>query len=358
MKQPHLHSIDTLRGLGALVVVLYHSGKMFAAPTLAAHGYLMVDFFFVLSGFVMTYSYEGRIKGGETFRDFAFSRFARLYPLYLFTLILGALSLAYVISEKHLWAQSGGAFWAAFGVNALTLPYFETTRLVGGGPVFPFALQAWAVFWEFVIAFAFYFWVKNGARFAVLLWLIFAGLLYFVAMPTMRIDLGWKGDGFIIGGLRAFVGLFGGYISAKTIKTWFDANDKARSIGLMSIAWLVIAATFYHGVWVKSDNPYFELAMIYFGFPLLVGTICHSKIWILNNQIINFFGKISYSLYLMHIFLLGLGLKYLKATGTEASLGIGLVWLGIVIFLSYLVHRFVEVPARTILTAKYNSRGS
>ena len=346
MKQPHLHSIDTLRGLGAVIIVLYHSGKMFAAPTLAAHGYLLVDFFFVLSGFVMTYSYEGRVNGGETFRDFAFSRFARLYPLYLFTLILGACSLAYVISEKHLWGQTGGAFWAAFGVNALTLPYFETTSLVGGGPVFPFALQAWAVFWEFIVAFAFYFWVKYGARFAVLLWLIFAVLLYVVAMPTMRIDGGWKGDGFIIGGLRAFVGLYGGYLSAKIIKNWYDANDKARSVALMTIAWLIIGGSFYQGVWVKDDNPYIELALIYFGFPFLVGTICHSKIWILNNPIANFFAKISYSLYLMHIFLLGLGLKYLKVTGTEASLGLGLVWLAIVIALSYLAHILIEIPSR------------
>lgn len=351
MKQPHLHSIDTLRGLGALIIVLYHSGKMFAAPTLAAHGYLLVDFFFVLSGFVMTYSYEGRVKSGESFADFAFSRFARLYPLYLFTLILGACSLGLVISEKLLWGQSGSAFWAAFGVNALTLPYFETTRLVGGGPVFPFALQAWAVFWEFIVAFAFYFWVKYGARFAVLLWLIFAVLLYVVAMPTMRIDGGWKGDGFIIGGLRAFVGLFGGYLSAKIVRNWYDENNRWQSFTLMSLAWLIIGAGFYQGVWTKTDNPYFELALIYFGFPFLVGTICHSKIWILNNPVAKFFAKISYSLYLMHIFLLGLGLKFVKATSSETSLGLGLVWLAIVIGLSYLVHIMIELPARQKLIA-------
>jgi hypothetical protein len=53
----------------------------------------------------------------------------------------------------------------------------------------------------------------------------------------------------------------------------------------------------------------------------------------------------------MHIFLLGLGLKYLKATGTEASLGLGLVWLTIVIGLSYAVHIVIEIPARQKLIA-------
>lgn len=353
MKPAHLHSIDTLRGLGALIICFYHAWKMFAIPEFAKHGYMVVDFFFVLSGFVMTYSYEGRIQNGESFKDFAFARFSRLYPVYLLCLLIGAANMAYGITKLNLWHNAGGQFFGALGLNLLILPSFATAKLVAGGPLFAFGLQAWAVFWEFVVSFAFYFWIRTGAKFSYILWAIFAIALFISTQGLTRVVGGWDTWGFVQGGLRAFVGLFGGYISAKTIKTWYDGKN---ALPLFTIAWALIGLSFWHIFISVPDNIYFEYFMVYLGFPILVGTICHSKTPILNNPIASTLGKISYSLYLLHMFMLSFGVKTLRALHIKASLGTGIIWMIAVLIIAYVFWRFVEIPARNALVSIYKGK--
>ncbi|SFR09506.1 acyltransferase family protein [Poseidonocella sedimentorum] len=81
--------LDSFRGIAALLVVWFHSP--FAAgprPALIASAELCVDFFFVLSGFVLMHAYGARIAAGMSFRRFALLRLARLWPLHLFMLAL------------------------------------------------------------------------------------------------------------------------------------------------------------------------------------------------------------------------------------------------------------------------------
>src|ERR1700737_2363832 len=81
-------ALDSLRGLSALMVVLYHanfSSFLYNLPIIR-HSYLFVDFFFVLSGFIMYYNY-GSLTDTASFRQFIGMRFFRLYPLH-FTLLM------------------------------------------------------------------------------------------------------------------------------------------------------------------------------------------------------------------------------------------------------------------------------
>src|SRR5688500_10583763 len=83
-------SLEAFRGLAAIMVVLYHS-RFYAENSYVAfvrHSDIFVDFFFVLSGFVMAYSYMDKIGHNISFRKFILLRFGRLYPLHLFTLFL------------------------------------------------------------------------------------------------------------------------------------------------------------------------------------------------------------------------------------------------------------------------------
>ena len=63
--KPHYDILDGLRGVAALMVILYHVFECFDWTPLP-HGYLAVDFFFVLSGFVIGYAYDGRWREGLT----------------------------------------------------------------------------------------------------------------------------------------------------------------------------------------------------------------------------------------------------------------------------------------------------
>ena len=94
------YALDTLRGLAALLVAIYHFGvwhhKEFDypplwnwAPILYTHGWIMVDLFFCLSGFIFFWKYSKAIyEKSINFYKFIFLRFTRLYPLHLTTLII------------------------------------------------------------------------------------------------------------------------------------------------------------------------------------------------------------------------------------------------------------------------------
>ena len=95
--KPHYELLDGLRGVAALVVILYHifEGYAFASngtiDTLN-HGYLAVDFFFILSGFVIGYAYDDRWGKGLTMKNFFKRRLIRLHPMVIMGAVLGAIT--------------------------------------------------------------------------------------------------------------------------------------------------------------------------------------------------------------------------------------------------------------------------
>src|ERR1051326_813364 len=88
--------LTSLRGIAAMVVVFYHFGPFYsrnfsieAHTLIISRGYLWVDFFFLLSGFVLCHVYaEDFLQGRVRFREFLGKRIARIYPLHLFCLLV------------------------------------------------------------------------------------------------------------------------------------------------------------------------------------------------------------------------------------------------------------------------------
>ena len=96
--KPHYALLDGLRGVAALLVVWYHifEGYQFAGgkPIIdfANHGYLAVDFFFILSGFVVGYAYDSRWGKTLTLGGFFKRRIIRLHPMVIMGAVIGAVS--------------------------------------------------------------------------------------------------------------------------------------------------------------------------------------------------------------------------------------------------------------------------
>jgi len=87
---PRIHKLDGLRGLFALFVVLFHfnvnnAPAAFVNNFFVRESFIFVDFFFILSGFVITITYNERINSGKSFLQFLKKRFIRLYPMLLFS---------------------------------------------------------------------------------------------------------------------------------------------------------------------------------------------------------------------------------------------------------------------------------
>lgn len=89
----NLTQLTSLRFFAAVYVLAYHSVGIDGAPHLIANfvknGYLGVSFFFLLSGFILTHSYFGKMSDRHEVRRFAIARFARIYPVYLLALVVG-----------------------------------------------------------------------------------------------------------------------------------------------------------------------------------------------------------------------------------------------------------------------------
>ena len=96
--KPHYELLDGLRGVAALLVVFYHifEGFSFAGGgtliTVINHGYLAVDFFFILSGFVIGYAYDDRWKKNLTLKGFFKRRLIRLHPMIIMGAIIGCIA--------------------------------------------------------------------------------------------------------------------------------------------------------------------------------------------------------------------------------------------------------------------------
>ena len=90
--KPRYEILDGLRGVAAMIVVAFHLLETYSkgpAYQVLNHGYLAVDFFFVLSGFVIGYAYDDR-WGRMTYRDFFKRRLIRLHPMVVMGMLIGA----------------------------------------------------------------------------------------------------------------------------------------------------------------------------------------------------------------------------------------------------------------------------
>ncbi|MEO6395122.1 MAG: acyltransferase family protein [Devosia sp.] len=110
----HFLALDGLRGVAALIVVQRH-GYFFLGGDMLPAGYLAVDFFFLLSGFVLAHAYDGRLRTTMSPLGFMRARLVRLYPLYLLGLVL-CLPLALTTSDHApAWFAAGLLFSPIFG---------------------------------------------------------------------------------------------------------------------------------------------------------------------------------------------------------------------------------------------------
>ena len=87
-KSREIRALTGLRGIAALYVVFFHANGLHAFPSVVrpfvSHGYMAVDLFFILSGFVMAMTYGGLFENGfnfNNFKTFLLLRLARIYPL-------------------------------------------------------------------------------------------------------------------------------------------------------------------------------------------------------------------------------------------------------------------------------------
>lgn len=147
----HYATLDGLRGLAAVSVLLFHLGHWLGIHGLAANARLSVDLFFCLSGYVLPLAYQPRFERGLTFGCFAWLRIVRLWPMIAAGTLISA---SYLLMHKLLLHDSaipGTELAIAAALGLLNLPMPNAANAIGGPQVFPLNGPQYTLFLELVV---------------------------------------------------------------------------------------------------------------------------------------------------------------------------------------------------------------
>ena len=151
--KPHYDILDGLRGVAALLVVVFHLCEAHATShfdQLLNHGYLAVDFFFILSGFVIGYAYDDRWKK-MTVTEFLKRRLIRLHPMVVIGAVIGAVMFYFQgCSVWDVTKVTVPMLLAATLMNACLIPASPGTEIRGLGEMYPLNGPSWSLFFEYI----------------------------------------------------------------------------------------------------------------------------------------------------------------------------------------------------------------
>jgi peptidoglycan/LPS O-acetylase OafA/YrhL len=139
-------TLNAMRGVAALAVVMFHGVGLFGAIT--PRGYLAVDLFFVLSGFVIGHAYDERLAKGLSGADFIKLRLIRFWPLFALGLSIGLIREALLVAAHNAHAMRPSTLAPAFFLELLFLPLPLAQR---DFDLFPVNIPSWSLFLELLV---------------------------------------------------------------------------------------------------------------------------------------------------------------------------------------------------------------
>jgi peptidoglycan/LPS O-acetylase OafA/YrhL len=347
MSEPReVRSLNTLRGLAALMVAAFHAPMLFGVKAWLPHAYLAVDLFFVLSGFVMAHVYGGRIAEGLSFPRFAQLRLARLYPLYAVATLAGFAVL--MLKASTGFAAFRPEMLQALGLNLFLLPAPMADAFQLDGAAFPFAVPAWSIFWELALCAGFYAWARHVRRGAWMIAAVGAMLLALVAGRFDTLDGGWTWNGFWIGGLRALYAFSAGVAVQGLVRRDLAAGKSVSKTADLGVRMLALAAVAY-AIGAPKANGLAELAIVGLVLPLAIGACALSRSPLIENRAGDLLGAASYSVYMLHPVLIELTVAVLNRAPHLSANGqrlFGTAWMLGLVVAAYLCWKWFETPAR------------
>lgn len=371
--KPHYELLDGLRGVAALLVVFYHifEGLSFAAGgtliTTINHGYLAVDFFFILSGFVIGYAYDDRWKRNMTLGNFFTRRLIRLHPMIIMGTIIGAIT--FCIQGSVQWDGSHvatSAVMLALLAAMFFIPAYPGAGydVRGNGEIFSLNGPSWSLFFEYIgnILYALFIHRLSNRGLAILVALSGIGLAWFALFDIVgygMLGVGWTLDGanFWGGMLRMLFPFSLGMLLSRHFRP-----IKTRGAFWICSAVLLIlfCVPYIEGKSPVCLNGVYELICIALVFPALVWIAASGKTTDKQStRICRFLGDISFPLYAIHYPLMYLFYAWLIKnklyTFTECWQMAALVYTGSIL-LAYLCLKCYDEPVRKWLSRKFLSR--
>ncbi len=341
------HTIDGMRGIGVMAVVLFHLPDH-RVHQLIPGAYLVVDLFYVISGFVLSHAYQSRLGRDLDGAGFMRLRMIRIYPLYALALLLA------VIANLLIIAKSGfGEPWiflASVVTSAFILPTIQPLAYRHHHP-YPFNGATWTLFWELLVNAV---WAMLGPRLGDRLLFVFVAVGLMLLVVAVAVPRGMEGGGafstFFVGGLRVGFDFFAGVAA---YRIW----SRGKLAWLRIPAWasaLVMIAIFM--LRPLHDNSGFDLIAV-LAMPLLVIASTDAPPPRLT-PICKFSGEIAYGAYILNFPVLLTLSQTLQLFGLSVgALGIIGVFLFmvLVIMIAFVTARFFDPPMRRWLSRRFAS---
>lgn len=345
----HFEVLDGLRGIAALAVVIFHFMEWLFADhgkNFIGHGFLAVDFFFCLSGFVIGYAYDDRFRKMGT-GEFFKSRLIRLHPLVVLGSVLGLLGfLLDPFASSTVYDTGKVALLFVCSLFLIPFPLMEERAF----NLFAFNAPSWSLFWEYVatIFYAFVLYKVGRRPLAVLTMLAAAGICI-VSYRAGNLLGGWAKDNFLDGGARVAYSFSAGLFLYRS--NWIIKNRLRFTTlaGLLALAFIMPWSTWD---WLA------ETLVVLFYFPLLVSLGAGSSLSPGWKKVCRFSGNISYPLYMTHYAAIWVfGNFYTTQKPPAGSLPYiiipGIIFL---IVVAYFTMVFYDRPVRAYLVQKWQQR--
>ena len=360
--KPHYAILDGLRGVAALTVVAFHLCEAHATShldQLINHGYLAVDFFFLLSGYVIGYAYDDRWNR-MTLGGFFKVRLIRLQPLVVLGMLVGA--ALFYFQTGPLWPGiSQTPVWLVLlvmAINATTLPVPLAMDIRGWHEMHPLDGPAWSLFYEYIANILYALGVRRFSNAAL------AGLVALAGAVLVHYLLTSKG-GDIVGGwslepeqLRVgFTRMLFPFFAGLLLRRLTRPGRISNAFGWCSVLLLAVLAWPRVGgaghLWV---NGLYESASIILLFPLIVWLGASGQVKGAGaTRLCKFFGDISYPLYITHYPLIYTYTAWVSRNKVALPQGLPMMALtfGAAVLLAYLSLKFYDEPVRRWLRQRF-----
>ena len=378
--KPHYELLDGLRGVASILVVFYHvfEGFAFAEATNGAgdglittlnHGHIAVDFFFILSGFVISYAYDDRWGRMSTLQFFK-RRLVRLHPMLVMGAIIGAVAFAVVGFER--W--DGATAPTGWVMVAMLLTMFMVPAVPGvpyevrgNGEMFPLNGPAWSLFFEYIgnILYALFIRHLSTRLLAVLAVLLGCMHAWFFVGDVSEYDMvgvGWTINevNFWGGMLRMLFPFTVGMLLSRI----FKPRKVRGAFWICSIMLITIFAAPYIMPLKNSDistNSLYEVVCIAVVFPFIVwlGACGYTKSGVVT-KINRTLGDLSYPLYIIHYPVMYIFYAWLiekKYYTLQECFGMVLIVVLSSVLLALLCLKLYDEPVRRWLSKKISGKG-
>ena len=360
--KPHYQILDGLRGVAAIIVVFFHLAEPLSGSHLdniVNHGYLAVDFFFLLSGFVIGYAYDDRWNK-LTIGGFLWRRFERLQPLVVLGMTLGA--IGFYFTDSTLWplihTVPAGKLIVVWLIGCTILPIPLSMDIRGWQEMHPLNSVGWSLFFEYIANILYALGLRKLSNKALALFVLLAGavLLHFaVTNPNGDITGGWtlNVEHMRVGITRTIFPFFAGLLLSRVARPVYIKNAFLWCSLLVAAVLLMPRIGGAKHFWM---NGLYEAICIIVVFPLIVyigasGAVRSQT----EDKICNFLGNLSYPLYMTHYVLVYFYVAWVsnhKGITLSQAWPYALLTFGGAIVLAYASLKLYDEPVRAWLRKK------